>query len=786
MGIILDPSKRLDVEARQNQDYDLSFDLDDSNGDPFSTTGYVFALEVFNHAREKKINLTAGSGLTVSTGNIDAIFSASDLDLPDGDYNWFLRVTNPSGQKQTWVHGNFRLIDKNYSGYVYASSSSTLTINDGANTVTISITLGGGGSITDAEVEAAYNNQVDIVPQGTAETGTSTTVYRWTPQRVAQAIGALATGGGDMLKSTYDPGAVNDDVFDMENMSEGVTNKIFNASERSKLSGIESGATADQSDEEIQDAVSSMLDHAAHTRATVSYEDSNNRWVITVTPDMQSSIYDPTNVAGDAFSMGNMEETSSSKVFTATERSKLSGIEDGATTDQTDAEIESAYNSQVPIVSQGDAQAGTSQTVYRWTPERVAEAINAIAQGGGDMLKSTYDPGSVNDDAFDMGNMSEGTTNKIFTSTERSKLDGIESGATADQTNSEIETAYNAQVGVVSQVNAEAGTSTTVYRWTPQRVKQAIEALGGDMTIATYDPTGVGGDAFDMDNMVEGTTNKILTAAERSKLSGIEANATADQTDEEIQDAVSGMLDHAAHTGASISYEDVNNRWVVTISADMQKSVYDPGTVEGDAFDMGNMSEGTTNKIFTATERSKLDGIESGATADQSDAEIETAYNNQVSVVDQSTAETGTSTDVYRWTPQRVKQAIDASDTFVDKTTDESIGGNKLFTAQANMDINTVSFTATPTFNFNNGNVQEMVITGDVTSLAVSNKVNGGTYIIFLVQDGTGGHSMPTPAASFGTKTANSADFDTTANAVNIVTINVRSGGNTYYSIETV
>lgn len=37
----------------------------------------------------------------------------------------------------------------------------------------------------------------------------------------------------------------------------------------------------------------------------------------------------------------------------------------------------------------------------------------------------------------------------------------------------------------------------------------------GDMLAASYDPTAVGGDAFDMDNMVEGATTKILTAAER-------------------------------------------------------------------------------------------------------------------------------------------------------------------------------------------------------------------------------------------------------------------------------
>lgn len=43
-------------------------------------------------------------------------------------------------------------------------------------------------------------------------------------------------------------------------------------------------------------------------------------------------------------------------------------------------------------------------------------------------------------------------------------------------------------------------------------------AGAGDMLAATYDPNTVGGDAFDMDNMVEGTDTKILTATERSAI----------------------------------------------------------------------------------------------------------------------------------------------------------------------------------------------------------------------------------------------------------------------------
>lgn len=63
----------------------------------------------------------------------------------------------------------------------------------------------------------------------------------------------------------------------------------------------------------------------------------------------------------------------------------------------------------------------------------------------------------------------------------------------------------------------------------PQGPQGTAGAGTGDMLVADYDPNGVTADAFDMDNMVEGTDAKILTAAERTKLGGIEA--LADVTD---------------------------------------------------------------------------------------------------------------------------------------------------------------------------------------------------------------------------------------------------------------
>lgn len=107
------------------------------------------------------------------------------------------------------------------------------------------------------------------------------------------------------------------------------------------------------------------------------------------------------------------------------------------------------------------------------------------------------------------------------------------------------------------------------------------------------------------------------------------------------------------------------------------------------------------------------------------------------------------------------------------------------FGGQANGGSSVESFSATKTFNLNNGVSQEMTLTGNVTSLTLSNKLNGGSYLIWLIQDGTGGRTIPTPDSTFGNVTDNSASFVTTANAVNIINVNVRPNGATYYTVET-
>jgi len=86
---------------------------------------------------------------------------------------------------------------------------------------------------------------------------------------------------------------------------------------------------------------------------------------------------------------------------------------------------------------------------------------------------------------------------------------------------------YNDRNNTAGNPPSNPGTSITLEQ-ADARYLQAGSSVG-DMLAATYDPTSVEGDAFSMDNMVEGADAKVLTAAERAAISASTSH-TSDTT----------------------------------------------------------------------------------------------------------------------------------------------------------------------------------------------------------------------------------------------------------------
>ena len=162
-----------------------------------------------------------------------------------------------------------------------------------------------------------------------------------------------------------------------------------------------------------------------------------------------------------------------------------------------------AVSGAVPVGARVPTGGTTGQTLTK-TSGTNYDTEWSTPSGSGDMVAATYDPTTVAGDAFDMANMVEATTEKIFTATERSKLAGIEAAATADQTGAQIKAAYEAEANAFTDAQ--------------------FTKLAGIETSATADQTGA-----QIKAAYEAEAN-AYTDTLNTKLAGIEASA--DVTDE--------------------------------------------------------------------------------------------------------------------------------------------------------------------------------------------------------------------------------------------------------------
>jgi len=165
---------------------------------------------------------------------------------------------------------------------------------------------------------------------------------------------------------------------------------------------------------------------------------------------------------------------------------------------------------------------------------------------------------------------------------------------------------------------------------------------GGGAVDSVNGQTGVV--VLDQDDVVDGTTYKQYSGAEKTKLAGVATGATANSSDatllargnhtgtqasttisdfaEAVQDQIGANV---AGTGlVSASYNDTSGVTTVSTTATANSSdatllarANHTGTQSADT-----LTDGTTNKAFLATERTKLSGIATGATANSSDATL--------------------------------------------------------------------------------------------------------------------------------------------------------------------
>lgn len=121
--------------------------------------------------------------------------------------------------------------------------------------------------------------------------------------------------------------------------------------------------------------------------------------------------------------------------------------------------------------------------------------IGAATAAQGTLADSAVQPGDLDDVAFsgDSDDLTEGSVNLLLTPTERTKLTGIEDGATADQTGAEIKALYEAESNTNAFTDDEktklAGITAGATAWDAEQTRDTIgNTLNGTTDEVTVTP----------------------------------------------------------------------------------------------------------------------------------------------------------------------------------------------------------------------------------------------------------------------------------------------------------
>ena len=345
---------------------------------------------------------------------------------------------------------------------------------------------------------------------------------------------------------------------------------VFTDADHTKLNNIEANATADQTDAEIRAAVEAATDSNVFTDADHT---KLNNIEANATADQT-----------DAEIKTAYENNSDTNAYTDAEKTKLTGIEANATADQTDAEIRAAV------------EAATDSNVFTDADHTKLNNIeaNATQDQTGSEIKSLYE--------------AESNTN-AYTDAEKTKLAGIETAATADQTDAEIKTAYENNSNTNAYTDAEKSKLTGIEASADVTDATNVDAAGAVMNNDTS--TAAMNFVVDEDNMSSNSPTKVPTQQS--------VKAYVDTEVAGVVDSAPSALNTLNELAAALG-DDANFSTTVTNSIGTKLPLAG-GTMTGNIVMAGSQ---TVDGRDVSADGSKLDGIESGATADQTASEIKT------------------------------------------------------------------------------------------------------------------------------------------------------------------
>jgi hypothetical protein len=442
------------------------------------------------------------------------------------------------------------------------------------------------GSATDAADAALLAERWSSAPVNEDVDGAGTrSAYHWAQQAIATASGQLTWRGlFDASGGSYPPSPTTGDYYRISvagtlpdfdvNVGDALIyggtdgwQKLDNTEQVTSVSGRTGDVTINQilTDLKGVDGANSGLD-------------------ADLLDGQQASDFAPaTHVGSGGAAHADVVAGGASGFMTGADKTKLDGIEAGATGDMTPEEILTAVKTVDGSTSGLDADLLDGQHASDFAP---SAHVGAAGTGAHPLATASGSAG-------------------FLSGADKAKLDGIEAGATGDMTPTEILTAIKSVDGPSSGLDADT--------------------LDGQQASAFAPATHVGSGASAHAAVVANGDAGFMTGADKAKLDGIEAGATADMTASEILTAVktvdgagSGLdadtLDGQqasafaaashGHGASEVSYDNASSGLAATTA---QAAIDELGTTKlGTGTTTDAIAEGSANLYYTAA-RAKAD-----------------------------------------------------------------------------------------------------------------------------------------------------------------------------------
>ena len=114
----LDVSKRLDIVAKEGDDFQLNLEVKNADGSPYNFSGCVVELVVKTARKENLPTIlkfsSADTSIVLTSGNITILKPRTDLMNKSGKYVYDLFITK-NNKTTTWLSSDFILRPKAYS-----------------------------------------------------------------------------------------------------------------------------------------------------------------------------------------------------------------------------------------------------------------------------------------------------------------------------------------------------------------------------------------------------------------------------------------------------------------------------------------------------------------------------------------------------------------------------------------------------------------------------------------------------------------------------------------------